>query len=31
MSFHVARSGMNAATQDLNVTSHNIANSNTTG
>ncbi len=31
MSFHVARSGMNAATQDLNVTSHNIANSNTAG
>ena len=31
MSFHIARSGMNAATQDLNVTSHNIANANTTG
>ena len=31
MSFRIALSGMNAATADLNVTSNNIANSNTTG
>ncbi len=31
MSFRISLSGMNAATADLNVTSNNIANSNTTG
>ena len=31
MSFRISLSGMNAASADLNVTSHNIANSNTTG
>ncbi len=31
MSFRISISGMNAASQDLNVTSHNIANVNTTG
>ncbi len=31
MSFRIAMSGMNAAAADLNVTSHNIANVNTTG
>ena len=31
MSFRISLSGMNAASSDLNVTSHNIANSNTTG
>jgi flagellar hook protein FlgE len=31
MSFRIALSGMNAASSDLNVTSHNIANANTTG
>ncbi len=31
MSFRISLSGMNAATSDLNVTSNNIANSNTTG
>ena len=31
MSFRISLSGMNAASADLNVTSHNIANANTTG
>ena len=31
MSFRISVSGMNAASQDLNVTSNNIANVNTTG
>lgn len=31
MTFRISVSGMNAASQDLNVTSHNIANVNTTG
>lgn len=31
MSFRIALSGMNAASADLNITSNNIANSNTTG
>jgi flagellar hook protein FlgE len=31
MSFRISLSGMNAATSDLNVTSNNIANANTTG
>lgn len=31
MSFRISLSGMNAASSDLNVTSHNIANANTTG
>ncbi|TLX20708.1 flagellar hook protein FlgE [Thermomonas fusca] len=31
MSFRISVSGMNAASQDLNITSHNIANVNTTG
>jgi len=31
MSFRIALSGMNAASSDLNVTSNNIANANTTG
>src|SRR3546814_3915304 len=31
MSFRISLSGMNAATADLNVTSNNIANANTTG
>ena len=31
MSFQIALTGLNAATTDLNVTSNNIANANTTG
>ena len=31
MSFRISLSGMNAASADLNITSNNIANSNTTG
>ena len=31
MSFHISLSGMNSASSDLNITSNNIANANTTG